>query len=64
MSSNHVVIESHFLARLLSRGGEAELLSAADRLDIMDLVNTVGWCIDACSYEVLAQIITEKFQLD
>jgi hypothetical protein len=64
MSSNHILIESHFLARLLSRGGEAELLSAADRLDIMDLVNTVGWCIDARSYEVLAQIITEKFQLD
>jgi hypothetical protein len=64
MSSNHIVIDSHFLARLLSRGGEAELLSAADRLDIMDLVHTVGWCIDAHSYEVLAQIITEKFQLD
>jgi hypothetical protein len=64
MSSNHIVVDSHFLARLLSRGGEAELLSAADRLDIMDLVHTVGWCIDAHSYEVLAQIITEKFQLD
>jgi hypothetical protein len=64
MSSNHIVIGSHFIARLLSRGGEAELLSAADRLDIMDLVHTVGWCIDARSYEVLAQITTEKFQLD
>jgi hypothetical protein len=30
----------------------------------MDLVHAVGWCIDARSYEVLAQITTEKFQLD
>lgn len=50
-----------FLARPLSRSGEADLLSAADRLDILDLLYTVGWCIDTRAHKVLATVITKDF---
>jgi SnoaL-like domain len=60
----HVSISSRFLARPLSKSGEADLLSAGDRLDMLDLIHTFGWCIDAQAYDVLGTIITEEFVHD
>src|SRR5271156_2050954 len=57
-------IPNHFLARPLSRTGEADLLSAIDRMDMLDLIHTFGWCLDAGAYDVLATIVTEDFTLD
>jgi hypothetical protein len=59
-----VFLPSQFLARPLSRSGEADLLSPADRLDMLDLIHTFGWCLDANAYDILATIITEDFTLN
>jgi hypothetical protein len=59
-----VSISGKFIARPLSRSGEADLLSAADRLDMLDLIHTFGWCLDSQAYDVLATIITEDFVYD
>jgi SnoaL-like domain len=59
-----IEISSQFLARPLSRSGEADILSPQDRFDMVDLLNTVAWCIDAGDFGVLATIITEDFIYD
>ncbi|HEY9755883.1 MAG TPA: nuclear transport factor 2 family protein [Oculatellaceae cyanobacterium] len=59
-----VSISSKFIARPLSKSGEADLLSASDRLDMLDLIHTFGWCIDSQAYDVLATIVTEDFVHD
>jgi hypothetical protein len=56
-----IEISSQFLARPLSRSGEADILSPQDRFDMIDLLNTVAWCIDAEDFGVLATIVTEDF---
>ncbi len=61
---SRVSISSRFLARPLSKSGEADLLSASDRLDMLDLIHTFGWCIDSQAYDVLATIVTEDFVHD
>ena len=59
-----IEISSHTLARPLSKTGEADILSAQDRLDMMDLIYTVGWCIDAKDYDTLHTIVTDDFTMD
>ena len=59
-----VSISAKFIARPLSKSGEADLLSAADRLDMLDLIHTFGWCLDSEAHDVLATIITEDFVHD
>ena len=59
-----IEINSRVLARPLSKTGEADILSAQDRLDMMDLIYTAGWCIDAQDYDTLQTIVTEDFMMD
>lgn len=59
-----IEVSSRFLARPLSKSGEADILSAGDRLDMIDLLSTVAWCIDAADFTVLATITTEDFVYD
>lgn len=59
-----IEINSHVLARPLSKTGEADILSAQDRLDMLDLIYTVGWCIDAQDYDTLQTIVTDDFTVD
>jgi hypothetical protein len=59
-----IEINSHVLARPLSKTGEADILSAQDRFDMLDLIYTVGWCIDAQDYGTLQTVVTEDFMMD
>ena len=61
---DRVSISNRFLARPLSKSGEADLLSAGDRLDMLDLIHTFGWCIDSQTYDVLSTILTDDFVHD
>ena len=61
---SRIEISSHFLARPLSKSGEADILSPQDRFEMLDLLHTVSWCIDAGDYGVLATIVCEDFTHD